>query len=208
MNVNLKNPKDLRYFYENNKNDDEKFETKNYSHISKDINKIKTPKINSNLIFKKKKQSNLQDFMIGGKSEDFKTKNQHKLTIKLSSSIPMKFGLRKKLLGSNIPCEMLDSSQNDIIINRVLVQIHHPREIFQEEKIENIQKLKKIYELVITILDFVDFAPNHEGEKHHIKEDLIEFSSSNNFQTIVIDNSEELFFIVKSIYEQSNRGEN
>ena len=208
MNINLKNPKDLRYFYENKKNEDETHETNSNFPISNDIKVLETPKINSNSIIKKKKQSNLQAFMNGGKKEDSNINQQYKSIIKLSSSIPMKFGLRKKLHGNNIPCEMLDLSQNDIILNRVLVQIHHPREFFQAERIEIIQKLKENYELVIIILDFVDFKQIHEGEKRHIKERLIEYSSSINLQTIAIDNSEELFFIVKNIYEQSFKGEN
>jgi hypothetical protein len=206
MNVNLKNPRDLRNFYEHNKNEDETLEIKNITPITNNLNEKITPKINSNPVIKKKKQSNLQAFMSGGKTEGSNTKQSDVSTIKLSSSIPMKFGLRKKLHGNNIQCEILDSSQNDIILNKVIVRINDPRKFFKEERLENIQKLNESYELVIIILDFVDFKPNHEGEKRHLKERLIKFSNSNNFQTIAIDNSEELFFIVQNIHEQSNKG--
>jgi hypothetical protein len=171
------------------------------------MNKIEKPKINSNPVAKKNKQSNLQVFMNGGKTEDSNTNQSDKSIIKLSSSIAMKFGLRKKLHDNNLQCEMLELSHNDIILNKVLIQIHHPREFFQDENIETIQKLKESYELVIIILDFVDFKPTHDGEKHHMKERLIEFNNNRYFQAIAIDNSEELFFIVQNIHEQSNKGE-
>ncbi len=40
-----------------------------------------------------------------------------------------------------------------------------------------------------------------------MKERLIEFNNNSYFQAIAIDNSEELFFIVQNIHEQSNKGE-
>jgi len=118
----------------------------------------------------------------------------------------MKFGLRKKLQRDNIPCEMLDLSQNNIIINKVLIQLYHPRQFFQGEETEIIQKLSDPFELVIMIFDFVDFKQEYEGEKFRLKERVKYFNKPGSYQVIAIDNSEELFFIIKSIYEQSHKG--
>jgi len=205
MNVNLKNTKDLKYFYEN-KEEGQGIKDRKEDPFLHEVSEKKTLSFNSNQISKKNKQKNLHSFIMGEIKEEDENRTRRKSIIKLSSSLPMKFGLRKKLQRDNIPCEVIDLSQNNIIINKVLIQIYQPRQFFQGEETEFVQKLSDTLELVIMIFDFVDFKQEHEGEKFRLKERVKNFNKPGSYQVIPIDNSEELFFIIKSIYEQSPEG--
>ena len=204
MNVHLKNPQDLQNFLESSSSQEDTSELEKDSNY---LNNSNNSRLKSNENDRKTKQSNLNTFVKRREKEESRVQDSGNFKIKVSTSISMKFGLRKKLQENNIPHEMLDLKREIIIFKRVLIQIHEPRQFFQEKTRMRIQKEKEDYELMILIVDFIDFKPEHEGEKYHMKEKLKDFRTINNFQVISIDNSEELFFIVKNIYEQCTKAE-
>ncbi|MFX1257042.1 MAG: helicase-related protein [Promethearchaeota archaeon] len=208
MNINLKNPQDLN---------------KNYNRKEKEVKlKIKETKWNpidtaetedrANMINKRKRQSNLQSFIKdqeNKKSTYFFKKQFH---INVSNLLPMKYGLRKKLSNDNILFKIIHSTHHIVIFEKVVIQIYHPRKFSDSEKYNNTLivfnfRAKKKYQLVINIFDFIDFNEKFEGEKKLFKKKIQEFGALHELQIISIDNSEELYFIVKNVYQDKNQEE-
>ncbi|MHA1490958.1 MAG: DEAD/DEAH box helicase [Promethearchaeota archaeon] len=205
MNVNLKNRDELKKYFKAKKT--EKIEKMSNNIIEKSIKKdfiednttttIKTE------VLERKRQSNLISFIYETEKKRAIKKIENKKVIKLSNLLPMKFGLRKKLRENDISFQATDSKLHIEIFSNVKIQVFNPLILLEEKSklISFIRELKKKYKLVITIFDFIEFEPKFDGEKQLFKQKITEFGKKNGFQVVIIDNTEELFFIVKSIYE-------
>jgi len=215
MNINLKNPNDLKSQYNINEKEF-KFEIKEENYEASEITLNKGNEFNKNGFRKRKKktQSNLQDFIDNVDSKhvkkisntNSKTNINFNFNIKISNLLPMKLGLRKKLSRDNILFRIEESDYHIVIFDKVVIQLYDPQKFSNEfgKKLTVINtRLKDKYRLIINIFNFIDFKERFEGEKRLLKRKIQEFGSENRLQIIPVDNSEELFFIIKNIYEQN-----
>ena len=120
--------------------------------------------------------------------------------IKISVSFPVKFGLRKKFQEDGFSFEIVKSILDLTIFNRVLVQIINPRQFNGDSLLKKYDLLSKKYSLIVSVFDFVDFEPEFENEEKLLKQKITNWGASNKYQSISIDLSEELYFIIKNIY--------
>jgi ERCC4-related helicase len=121
--------------------------------------------------------------------------------IKLSKTLPVKFGIRNWLNMINISYSIEDSDLHIVIFNKVLIQIYDPKNLNLDSLLTDVEDFKQISSLLIILFDFVDFTESIEGERRVLKRKLQEFSKKYSMQTISIDNEEELYFIIKNILE-------
>jgi len=197
MNVNLRNPQQLResYSIQDSKKDKlvipDEIESRTV---------IPFDKPHPKRIVKKQYQSRLQTF-INAKQEKVIS------PIKISKFIPMKFGLRKRLQNDKISFDIVESDLHIVVHNKVLIQVYTPEGIELDELLAEIDDFRQISSFVIIIFDFIDFKEKIEGEKRILKRKIHEFAKGHNFQAITIDNEEELYFIVKNIVESPYREE-
>jgi len=192
MNVNLKNPRQLKQSYVNQSKVFEEDPLK--PQTKKEIKDTQLRKT-SYKIASRNYQSKLSAFL----NEPVKLE----VPIKISKFFPMKFGLRKNLQRDNVRFEIVESDLHIVIYNKVLVQIYDPKKTQIEHLTSQIEDFSQISSLVIIIFDFIDFEEEIEGEKRLIKRKLQNLSKKHNFQAITLDNEEELYFIVKNILKTS-----
>lgn len=122
----------------------------------------------------------------------------------------MKLGLRKNMDSEGILFETTDSNLHLVLFNKILIQIYNS-EAFSDNISENFKvkfvefnfDVKKKYDLIINIVEFINFDEKFEGEKRLLKRKLQEFATQHNLHLITIDSTEELFYIVKNIYEHN-----
>ncbi|MFX1419974.1 MAG: helicase-related protein [Promethearchaeota archaeon] len=196
MNVNLRKPQQLKESYEND----------NLATIpiksSSNHNQIPPTKrqgLTERKVGTKQVQSNLQIFMDDStKQEDFP---EIESFVKINKSLPTKFGLRNRFQADKISYAIAESDLHIVIYNKVLIQIYDPQILNEKELLAEIEEFKQISSLLIIIFDFTDFTESIEGEKRILKRNFQELGKKNLFQTIAIDNEEELYFIVKNIVE-------
>ena len=211
MNINLKNPIALTQYYNvvRERTDLENITKDNTPPLLASKNKVDSkPKkkdsrkkipIKPNIV----KQSNLQSFLHNKPSGVNVKKPVPDVVI--SSTLPMKLGLRKRLSKDNIQFQITSSKYHVLIYNKVLIQVDDAQR-FSNESIEDILaftiNLRNKFQLIINIVSFIDFSDTFEEESRLLKKKLQQFSVDNKLQIITIDNPEELYFIVKSIVEQ------
>ena len=196
MNVTLKNPQQL--------NDSYRFKSPQNIPIEKEvIPKEEYPthkesisqKFHRGNIGKKNYQSKLQSFIEGDQL------NMVSNPVKLSKSLPMKYGLRKKLQYDGILYDIEESDLHIILFNKILIQIYDPKEYDIITLLSDIEDFKQITSLLIIVFDFIEFKEDIDGEKRILKRNIKDISKQHNFQAITIDNEEELYFIIKSVLE-------
>ncbi len=198
MNLQLKNPQQLKNSFRYLPVDDQKPIIEKKSQIEK------PQKENIPIEFVKKKagikqyQSKLQTFIEKKPQSEIPLINN---PLKISKFLPMKFGLRKRLQRDNISYDILESDLHIVIHNKVLIQIYNPKEYNEKNLLADFNDFKQISSLFIMIFDFIDFPENIEGEKRVIEKKTQEFAKNHNIQAICIDNQEELYFILKNILE-------
>lgn len=201
MNVNLRNPHQLRESYYSQDSKTDKLVIPDHSTSGDEMDTrtvIPFDKPHPKRIVKKQYQSRLQTF-IDAKQE--KSINP----IKISKFIPMKFGLRKRLQNDGTSFDIVESDLHIVVHNKVLIQIYNPEGIDLDELLVEINDFRQISSLDVLIFDFIDFKEKIEGEKRILKRKIHEFAKIHNFQAIAIDNEEELYFIVKNIVENPHR---
>lgn len=196
MNVNLKNPQQLKDSYkyyspQNNIADKEVVLKEDHSTHKESI----SPEFHTRKVSKRNYQSKLQSFIEGNHSINSSS------PIKISKSLPMKFGLRKKLRYDNILYEVEESDLHIVLFNKVLLQIYNPKSVDFTTILSDIDDFKRICSLLIMVFDFIEFKEDTEGEKRILKRKIQEVSKEHSFQAIIIDNEEELYFIIKNILE-------
>jgi Fanconi anemia group M protein len=155
-------------------------------------------------------QSNLRQY-IKSKSKQHSQKGQtvqpktEKSQLTISSKFPMKFGLRKRLRKAHINFNIQKTDFHLILFNSILIQILHPKE-FLEAKLKGIyDKQKNRFKLIVFIFDFTEFQESFTNEKQLFKQKLLDFGSTQDFQIIPIDVPDELFFVVKNIFQHKNK---
>ncbi|KKM54333.1 hypothetical protein LCGC14_1553430 [marine sediment metagenome] len=174
MNVNLKNPQQLKESY------DEEGKNNNAEDNPPQIHR--------------QRQSKLGPYLT---PEVMKEEKQQLTLIKISNRLPMKFGIRKRLQSDSYGYKIVDSDLHIILHNRVLIQIYTPRQAFLSE----VQEFSKICELCIIIIDFIEFNEEFPGEKRKVKQRIQKIAHEQKIQIIPLENEEELYFIIKSILE-------
>ena len=123
-----------------------------------------------------------------------------KSDVKINVSFPVKFGLRKKFQKDGISFEIVRSILDITLFDKVLVQVINPRQFDGDSLRKKYLLLSKKYTLIISAFDFVDFEEEFENEEKLLKRKVKDWGENNEFQTITIDISEELHFILKNIY--------
>jgi Fanconi anemia group M protein len=195
MNVNLKNPQQLKESFRN--------EELQFNSYQKPIHINQEPKLDTKIIPRK----NIEKRQVQSKLQAFiepQPQIESPLTsspIKLSKFLPMKFGIRNRLQTDLISYDVEDTDLHIVIYNKVLIQIYNPKDYGSEILLNEVNDFRQISSLLIIIFDFTDFTEAIEGEKRVIKRRIQEFAKQNNVQAITIDNEEELYFIVKNILE-------
>ena len=115
----------------------------------------------------------------------------------------MRFGLRKRLQQDKYEFVITESDLHIVIYNKVLIQIYDPQKTEITQILSEIEDFSQISSLLIIVFDFVEYREEIEGEKRLHKKKLQELGNTHNFQVIVIDNEEELYFIIKSILDST-----
>jgi len=201
MNVNLKNPKELKQL--NSKESTFKSpmvklkESKNSTEI---IHNPSNEPIKTSFKKDRKKQHQVNlTIFIDKQSEETEW------TVKISKTLPMKFGLRKRLQNDQISVKIVKSDLHIILYNEVLIQIYNPRYYNFTTLLSDIEDFRQISTLLIVVFDFIDFVEKIEGEKRVMKRKIQAFAREHALQVIMMDNEEELYFIIKSILESKKR---
>jgi hypothetical protein len=125
--------------------------------------------------------------------------------VRISQSLPVKFGIRKKLQEDQIPFEVVKSINHITLFDRVIIQVIDPHQFKGETLLTKISHLSKKYTLFVTTFDFVNFSNDFQDEERLLKQKVKEWGLKNDLKAIVIDLPEELYFIVKNIYLHSNK---
>jgi hypothetical protein len=145
-----------------------------------------------------KKQANLLRYF---QKTTINEEKKHIATeIKISQSFPVKFGVRKKLQRDQIPFEIAKSIIHLNLLDRVIIQVIDPHQFIEDALLKKIILLSKKYHLIVSIFDFVDFNEEFREEERLLKQKVMNWGQKNDLQAIPIDNSEELYFILKNIY--------
>ncbi|MFX1353615.1 MAG: helicase-related protein [Promethearchaeota archaeon] len=156
---------------------------------------------------KKVGQMQLYKFMDPAKNLE---KKQSQEKIILSKDVPVKFGLRKRLQKEGINYTRSNKWEHIIIHGKVLIHIYTEAgfdETFQNELSRFINKHQRTYSLIIIILDYIDFKEQINGELRVIKKKVREFANLHHYKIIPIQDTEELWFILKSIFEKAPKVE-
>ncbi len=182
MNVNLKNPRQLKESYdkEHGSNSSEENSHKIQRQRQSKLGSYVTPEVTPEVV----------------KKENGEEEHQS-AAIKISNKIPMKFGIRKRLLNDNYKYKIMDLDIHIILHNKVVIQIYSPRQAFLSE----VQEFLEISELCIIIIDFIEFKEEFKGEKKTIKQRLKNMAHDQQIQIIPLENEEELYFIIKSVLQ-------
>ncbi|MFX1377906.1 MAG: DEAD/DEAH box helicase [Promethearchaeota archaeon] len=198
MNLHLKNPKQLQDSYKYSPVNDQMAIIKNEKTIKKSKKEPKLVELRRKVIEPRQHQSKIESFMQESTKIDPPNITNN---LKISKFLPMKFGLRKRLQSDNIFYDIIESDHHIIIHNKILIQIYDPKGFNLVNLIRDINDFKQISSLFIMVFDFIDFSQNIEGEKRVIARKIQEFAKKQKIQAIVIDNEEELYFIIKNILE-------
>ena len=157
-----------------------------------------TPKVKP---IKQTQQPGLLAFIHGPSSK----RKSHKKVV-ISKQFPVKFGLRKRFQKEGVQLSISNTDQHIIIYEKVLVQVYSPDKFdgaFQTELSNFVERFQHRYELIIIILDLIDFTEQINGELRVIKQKIKEFAEKSQFQIVPIEDVEELYFIIKNIIENT-----
>jgi len=190
MNFNLKSGKQLKTSYNSPQT---RVETIPDTRLITEVPLEDVKKFNAN-----QKQGNLQSYF--QKTPNANEVNPLIAEIKISRSFSVKFGIRKKLQRDRIPFAIVKSIIHLNLFDRVIIQVIDPHQFEEDSLLKKITLLSKKYNLIVSIFDFVDFSEEFREEERLLKQKIKTWGQKNGLQAISIDNPEELYFIVKSIY--------
>jgi Fanconi anemia group M protein len=154
------------------------------------------PDISRPTLKKRRQQTNLSTFV-----EPKPHLKQKEYMVKISKDLPIKFGLRKKFTRDSIEFKVEESDLNIVLLNKVLIQVITPLVILDDIFIEELSELAQICELLIIVVDFIDFQELLSGNRRKLRQNLQSFFKAHNHHLIIIDNEEELYFVIKNILE-------
>jgi len=196
MNINLKGGRQLKTSYNNSQTP---IETIPNARLIPEIPKIsEVPLKEVNKINPNQKQGNLQSYF--QKAPSAKKENLLIAEIKISRSFSVKFGIRKKLQRDQIPFAIVKSIIHLNLFDRVIIQVIDPHQFEGDLLLKKITLLSKKYHLIVSVFDFIDFKQEFQEEERLLKQKINAWGKQNDLQAILIDNPEELYFIVKNIY--------
>jgi len=204
MNLNLKDPQQLKESYKNHtlKNHAPLIES-DLENKKKELAKPKKyPPIQKGV---RQYQSNMQKFIDNTPISDSR---EIKSIIKISKYLPMKLGLRKRLQMDKISYDIAESDLHIVIRNKILIQIYNPKYFNSKKLATEIDDFRQISSLFIMIFDFIDYNESIEGEKRLVKRKLQEFAKEHKIQAISVDNEEELYFIIENLLNSNKRYQN
>ena len=164
---------------------------------------VKIPSESSTKVEVPLKQGTLQAFLQN--PSNLIEKKSKIVEIKISQSLPVKFGIRKKLQRDQIPFEIVKSIIHIILFDRVIIQSLDPHQFEEESLLKKISHLSMKYSLIVSIFDFVNFSERFQDEERLLKKKIKDWGLKNDLQAISIDLPEELYFIVKNIYLHSQK---
>jgi len=199
MNVNLKSGQQLRSSYTEAPKE-KKIEEET---IEKDSILVKIPYEPTIKVRGHPKQGTLQAFLES--TSNSKEKKEKIVDIKISQSLPVKFGVRKNLQRDQIPFEVVKSIIHITLFDRVIIQSLDPHQFEEVSLLKKISHLSKKYTLIVSIFDFVNFSERFQDEERLLKKKIKDWGLKNDLQAISIDLPEELYFIVKNIYMHSQK---
>jgi len=154
-----------------------------------------------------KKQFNLVDF-VNKKEKETHTKvleEEKKADIIINSELDMKYGLRKNLNTASIEFLAEHTKFSLVLFEKILIQIVDPREWDESELIKFYEEWKKRFELIVLVIDFVEISETYPDEHRLLKQKFVDFGRTQNIQLVNIDTHEELFFLVKNVYDYNNK---
>ena len=194
MNINLKSDQQLKTAY-----------TRSPKEIKIEESSIEDCKYELPKMAKShQKQGNLESFLGESVSPlDVKDNSQKATEIRISQSLPVKFGIRKKLQEDNIPFDVVKSINHITLFDRIIIQVVEPRQFEEGKLMRKISHLNKKYPLFISIFDFVNFSNDFQDEERLLKQKIKNWGSNSGLKAIPIDLPEELYFIVKNVYLHS-----
>ncbi|NHJ19649.1 MAG: DEAD/DEAH box helicase [Candidatus Lokiarchaeota archaeon] len=194
MNINLKSDQQLKTAYTRSPKEMKIEES------SIEDSKYELPKMAKS----HQKQGNLESFLGESVSPlDVKDNSQKATEIRISQSLPVKFGIRKKLQEDNIPFDVVKSINHITLFDRIIIQVVDPRQFEEGKLMRKISHLNKKYPLFISIFDFVNFSNDYQDEERLLKQKVKNWGSISGLKAIPIDLPEELYFIVKNVYLHS-----
>lgn len=199
MNINLKGGKQLKTSYDSSQTP---VETISEAKLIEEIPEVSKTLGESPKIIRKingdQKQANLQSYF--QKTSSAKKEKLLNAEIKISRSFSVKFGVRKKLQRDQIPFEIVNSIIHVNLFERIIIQVIDPHQFEEDLLLKKLTLLSKKYSLIVSIFDFVDFKQEFPEEERLLKQKIVNWGQKNDLQAISIDNSEELYFILKNIY--------
>ncbi|MCK4381919.1 MAG: DEAD/DEAH box helicase family protein [Candidatus Lokiarchaeota archaeon] len=199
MNINLKSSQQLRSSYTKAPKEI-RFEEEM---IAEDNSLVKIHSEPTIKVGGRQKQGTLQAFLQNpSNSSEIK---DNIVEIKISQSLPVKFGIRKNLQRDQIPFEIVKSIIHITLFDRVIIQSLDPHQFEEESLLTKISHLSKKYSLIVSIFDFVNFSERFQDEERLLKKKIKDWGLKNDLQAIPIDLPEELYFIVKNIYLHSKK---
>ena len=193
MNVNLKSGQQLRSSYSKAPKE----------MIAEESSLVRIPSASTTKVEVSQKQGTLQAFLQN--PSNLKERKQIIVEIKISQSLPVKYGIRKKLQRDQIPFEIVKSIIHINLFDRVIIQSLDPHQFEEESLLKKISHLSKKYSLIVSIFDFVNFSEKFQDEERLLKQKIKDWGLKNDLQAISIDLPEELYFIVKNIYLHSKK---
>ncbi|MEJ2250045.1 MAG: helicase-related protein, partial [Candidatus Lokiarchaeota archaeon] len=175
------------------------------------LNKLK--RMNYNLKYKNSSnhyqkqivsKKNMQSNLIGFSQDQTIEKSSKNKDIILNINLDMRYGLRRKLNENNIAFSVDQINHSIELFGKVIIYIQNANNM-KIEKLKNYSSYSSKYELVLIAIDFLNYEERIEGEKRLFKKKISEFGKTYPFQIVFIDNAEELFFIIQSIYESEKK---
>ncbi len=154
-----------------------------------------------------KKQFNLVDF-VNTQEQDNHTKvleQEKEGDIILNSNLDMKYGLRKNLNAASIEFLVKQSEHSLVVFEKILIQIIDPRESNKSELLKFYEEWKTKFELVVLVIDFIEFNETFIDENRLLKQKFVDFGKNKNIQIVTIDTLEELFFLVKNVFDYNTQ---
>ncbi len=152
-------------------------------------------------------KSNIQDRKSTPEKNDNVENTNNKISqgIIIGNSLPMKYGIRKRLQEKGLEFASKDWEFHIVINdNQMLIQIFHISGLDIKDLLNFQEQIEQKFELLIFICDFIDFKEKIEGEKRLMKRELQEFAQKNKLKIIPIDIPEELNFIMENILSKVN----
>ncbi|MEJ2248643.1 MAG: helicase-related protein [Candidatus Lokiarchaeota archaeon] len=149
-------------------------------------------------------QSNLIEFSQDQKKDQTIEKSSKNKDIILNVNLDMKYDLIRKLNENNMPFSVVQIIYDIVLFGKVIIYIQKAN-YMKIKELKHYSSYSNKYELVLIAIDFLNYEEKMEREKRLLKKKLSEFGKTCPFQIVFIDNAEELFFIIRSIYESEKK---